>query len=56
METSLLKKRASLYLAALVSFVSISPLLGPNPTGLIGMSGLLLGAIFLLTKLEGKQA
>lgn len=43
-------------MAALVSFVSISPLLGPNPTGLIGMSGLLLGAIFLLTKLEGKKS
>ncbi|MFZ5859061.1 MAG: CPBP family intramembrane glutamic endopeptidase [Chloroflexota bacterium] len=43
-------------MAALVSFVSINPLLGPNPTGLIGMSGLLLGALFLLTKLEGKKS
>lgn len=43
-------------MAALVSFLSVSPLLGPNPTGLIGMSGLLVGAIFLLTKLEGKQS
>jgi membrane protease YdiL (CAAX protease family) len=43
-------------MAALVSFVSISPLLGPNPTGLIGMSGLLLGAMFLLTRLEGKRS
>ena len=38
-------------MAAFVSFMKVSPLLGPNPTGLIGMSGLLLGAIFLLTKL-----
>jgi membrane protease YdiL (CAAX protease family) len=43
-------------MAALVSFMKISPLLGPNPTGLIGMSGLLLGAIFLLTKLEGERS
>jgi membrane protease YdiL (CAAX protease family) len=43
-------------MAAFVSFMNISPLLGPNPTGLIGMSGLLLGAIFLLTKLEGKKS
>lgn len=43
-------------MAAFVSFMKISPLLGPNPTGLIGMSGLLLGAIFLLTKLEGKKS
>jgi membrane protease YdiL (CAAX protease family) len=43
-------------MAALVSFLNISPLLGPNPTGLIGMSGLLVGAMFLLTKLEGKRS
>lgn len=43
-------------MAAFISFMNISPLLGPNPTGLIGMSGLLLGAIFLLTKLEGKKS
>lgn len=43
-------------MAALVSFASISPLLGPNPTGLIGMSGLFLGAMFLLMKLEGKKS
>ena len=43
-------------MAALVSFVSVSPLLGPNPTGLIGMSGLFLGAMFLLMKLEGKKS
>ncbi len=43
-------------MAAFVSFMKVSPLLGPNPTGLIGMSGLLLGAIFLLTKLEGKRS
>jgi uncharacterized protein len=43
-------------MAAFVSFMKVSPLLGPNPTGLIGMSGLLLGAIFLLTKLEGERS
>lgn len=43
-------------MAALISFMGISPLLGPNPTGLIGMSGLLIGAVFLFAKLEGKQA
>lgn len=43
-------------MAALVSFMKVSPLLGPNPTGLIGTSGLLLGAIFLLTKLEGERS
>jgi uncharacterized protein len=42
-------------MAAFVSFMRVSPLLGPTPTGLIGMSGLLIGAIFLFTKLEGKQ-
>jgi hypothetical protein len=41
-------------MAALVSFLGISPLLGPNPTGLIGMSGLLVGAVILLWKLSGK--
>jgi membrane protease YdiL (CAAX protease family) len=40
-------------LAALVSFHGISPLLGPNPTGLIGMSVLLAGAAILLWKLSG---
>ena len=35
-------------MAAMVSFLSISPLLGPNPTGLIGLSGLLIGAVSLL--------
>jgi membrane protease YdiL (CAAX protease family) len=42
-------------LPALVSFLSISPLLGPNPTGLIGMSGLLIGAIILLLKMPGSR-
>lgn len=41
-------------MAAFVSFMGISPLIGPNPTGIVGMSGLLIGAIFLLNKLEGK--
>lgn len=40
-------------LAALVSFLGISPLLGPNPTGLIGLSGLLVGAVILLWKMSG---
>ncbi len=38
-------------LPVLVSFLSVSPLLGPNPTGLIGMGGLIIGAIFLIAKL-----
>ena len=42
-------------LAAFVSFMSISPLLGPVPTGIIGMSGLLVGAIILFVKLEKDQ-
>lgn len=40
-------------LAILVSFLGVSPLLGPNPTGLIGMSGLLVGAAILLWKMSG---
>jgi membrane protease YdiL (CAAX protease family) len=40
-------------LAALVSFLGVSPLLGPNPTGLIGLSGLLFGALILLWKMSG---
>ncbi len=42
-------------LAALVSFMSISPLVGPNPTGIIGLSGLFLGAIILLLKMSEKD-
>jgi membrane protease YdiL (CAAX protease family) len=42
-------------LPVLVSFLSISPLVGPNPTGIVGMSGLLLGAIFLFAKMSGKM-
>jgi len=38
-------------LPVLVSFLSNSPLLGPNPTGLIGMGGLIIGALFLIAKL-----
>lgn len=34
------------------SLLSVSPLLGPNPTGMIGLSGLLVGAVILLAKLE----
>lgn len=40
-------------MAAFVSFLSVSPLLGPNPIGLIGMSGLLIGAVILLWKMSG---
>ncbi len=40
-------------MAAFVSFLSVSPLLGPNLTGLIGMSGLLLGAAILLWGMFG---
>ncbi len=40
-------------MAAFVSFLSVSPLLGPNPTGLIGMSGLIIGAATLLYKMSG---
>ena len=42
-------------MAAFVSFTSISPLLGPTPTGIVGMSGLLIGAIILFAKLEKDQ-
>lgn len=42
-------------LAALVSFMRISPLLGPNPTGIIGLSGLFLGAIILILKKPKKS-
>lgn len=41
-------------MAALVSFLGISPLLGPNPTGLVGISGLLVGAVILLWKIPEK--
>ena len=43
-------------LPVLVSFMSISPLIGPNPIGIVGMSGLLIGAIFLFAKLGKEQA
>jgi membrane protease YdiL (CAAX protease family) len=42
-------------LPVLVSFLSISPLIGPNPIGIVGMSGLMLGAIFLFAKMSGKM-
>ena len=38
-------------LPGLVALLGVSPLLGPNPTGLIGMSGLILGAVILLWKM-----
>jgi hypothetical protein len=43
----------------MVAFLGVSPLLGPNPTGLIGISGLILSAGILLWKMAsndgGKQ-
>ena len=36
---------------ALVAFTGVSTLIGPNPTGIIGMSGLLIGAVVLLKML-----
>ena len=42
-------------LPALVSFLGVSPLLGPNPTGLIGMIGLLLGATILFWQLKNQK-
>jgi len=42
-------------LPVLVAFLGVSPLLGPNPTGLISMSGLLLGAVILLWKMPFKS-
>lgn len=38
-------------LPLLVSYMSISSLLGPNPTGIIGLTGLMIGAIFIFFKL-----
>jgi len=42
-------------LPVLVAFLGVSPLLGPNPTGLIGMMGLLLGAAILFWQLNMKK-
>lgn len=39
-------------LPVLVALLGVSPLLGPNPTGLIGMIGLLLGATILFWQLR----
>lgn len=39
-------------LPLLVSYMSISSLLGPNPTGIIGLTGLLIGAILIYLKLS----
>ena len=41
-------------LPIMVSLSSVSQLLGPNPTGIIGLSGLILGAIFLFIRMPGK--
>lgn len=38
-----------------VSLSTQSPLLGPNPTGIIGMSALLIGAVLLLLKLPNER-
>jgi membrane protease YdiL (CAAX protease family) len=37
---------------ALVAFVGFNPLLGPNPTGIIGLSGLAVGAVFILIQIR----
>jgi uncharacterized protein len=42
-------------LPVLVSFLSISPLIGPNPTGIVGMSGLLIGSVILFANLTRKK-
>jgi len=42
-------------LPVMVSLLSVSRLLGPNPTGIIGLSGLLVGAIFLFFKLPASK-
>jgi hypothetical protein len=39
-----------------VSLSSQSTLLGPNPSGIIGMSLLLIGAIFLIFKMPDPQS
>ncbi|MCG2784505.1 MAG: CPBP family intramembrane metalloprotease [Anaerolineae bacterium] len=38
-------------LPVLFSFLSLSPLIGPNPTGIVGMSGLIVGAVILFARL-----
>ena len=38
-------------LPIMVSLLSVSRLLGPNPTGIIGLSGLILGAVLLLQRM-----
>jgi membrane protease YdiL (CAAX protease family) len=35
-----------------VSLLGVSPLIGPNPTGIVGMSGLIIGAVFWFWKLS----
>ena len=42
-------------LPVLVSFLSISPLVGPNPTGIVGMSGLIVGSVILCTRLSRRK-
>ncbi len=37
---------------ALVTFVGFNPLLGPNSTGIIGLSGLAIGAVFILLRMR----
>lgn len=39
-------------LPVLVSFLSLSPLIGPNPTGIVGMSGLIVGAVIVFARLQ----
>lgn len=41
---------------ALLAIPGVSPLLGPNPTGIIGMLGLLIGAVVLLRMLSKSKS
>jgi uncharacterized protein len=41
---------------ALVAIPGVSPLLGPNPTGIIGMMGLLIGSVILLRMLSKSKS
>jgi membrane protease YdiL (CAAX protease family) len=42
-------------LPVMVSFLSISPLIGPNPTGIVGLSDLIVGAIILFARLARRK-
>jgi len=42
-------------LPVMVSLLTVSRLLGPNPTGIIGLSGLLVGVVFLFSSYPLKE-